>query len=422
MRKGSQNLITGIDIGSSAVRLAVGQFVRRDGSDEELELQILGAVEAPSSGVKNGTINSIDDVVSSVSACLEEAERVVGSPIKSAWVGVSGHNIISQPSRAYVAVSKGDNEITREDVLRVIESSKSVATPLNFEVLHVLPKSFSIDGQSNIKDPIGMTGMRLEVDSQIILGPTPQIKNLTRAIFRTGLEIDGLVLNIIAASDAVLTDQQKEIGVVVVNIGVSTTSLVVFEEGEIIHTAVLKVGSGHVTNDLALGLRTNVDVAEAIKIEFGDCVSSNINRRDEIDLQTLGAPEQEFVRKQMVGEIVEMRMEEILQMIDADLRKINRNGNLPAGAVFIGGGAKIPHLVDLARKKLRLPAMLGYPLDMIGVSDRISDLSFTTAIGLVKNGAMESVTGPANSVMGASRRKAGGWLKKFGQWFKILIP
>jgi cell division protein FtsA len=421
MRRDAQNLIAGLDIGSSAIRLAVGQYVEGVESDGDVSLQILGAVEAPSAGVRNGTINSIEDVVSSVSACLEEAERMVGAPIKSVWVAVSGQKIISQPSRAYVAVSKGDNEITREDVLRVIESSKSVATPINYEVLHVLPKSFSIDGQSNIKDPVGMTGIRLEVDSQIILGPTPQIKNLTRAVFRTGLNIDGLVLNVIAASDAVLTEQQKEIGVVVVNIGVATTSVVVYEEGEIIHTAIISAGSGHVTNDLALGLRTSVDVAEAVKIEYGDCSPGNVARREDIDLQTLGSPNQEFVKKQFVNEIVESRMEEIMQLIDNDLKKIDRNGKLPAGVVFTGGGAKIPGLTDLARKKMRLPAVLGYPLNMSSVTDKINDLSFTTAIGLVKWGATEGEMGSG----GGTGIRITPISKSFAlvrKWVKNLIP
>ena len=414
MKKQSYKLISGIDIGSSAVRLAVGHLYTREDSGE-VELQILGAVESPSAGVRNGNINSIDDVVSSVSACLEVAERTVGAPISSAFIAVSGQRIISQPSRAYVAVSKGDNEITREDVLRVIDNSRSIATPLNYEVLHVIPKSFSIDGQSDIKDPVGMTGIRLEVDSQIILGPTPQLRNLKQAVLRTGIEIGGLVLNVIAAADAVLTDQQKEIGVVVVNIGVATTSLVVYESGEIIHTANLGAGSGHVTNDLALGLRTSVDVAEQVKIEYGDCSAGTVSRRDEIDLQTLGAPNQEMVKRQLINEIVEARMEEIMQMVDSDLKSIDRSGKLPAGIVFTGGGAKIPGLIELARKKLRLPAMLGYPLNMSSVTDKINDPSFSTAVGLVRWGSIEDVEG----MKGPSGPNV---FSKIRSMFKTLIP
>lgn len=414
MKKQMHKLITGIDIGSSAVRLAIGQ-VTSEVETGEVELQILGAVEAPSAGVRNGNINSIDDVVSSVSACLESAERTVGAPISSAYIAVSGQRIISQASRAYVAVSKGDNEITREDVLRVIENSRSIATPLNYEVLHVIPKSFSIDGQSDIKDPVGMTGIRLEVDSQIILGPTPQLRNLKQAVLRTGIEIDGLVLNVIAASDAVLTEQQKEIGVVVVNIGVATTSLVVYESGEIIHTANLPAGSGHVTNDLALGLRTSVDVAERVKIEYGDCASGSVSRRDEIDLQTLGAPNQEIVKRQLINEIIEARMEEIMQMVDSDLKTIDRSGKLPAGVVFTGGGAKIPGLVELARKKLRLPAMLGYPLNMTSVTDKINDPSFSTAVGLVRWGSLENSEGSV-------RPTGPSVFVKIRDMFRILIP
>ncbi|HLD60632.1 MAG TPA: cell division protein FtsA, partial [Patescibacteria group bacterium] len=214
MKRRDENLIVGLDIGSSAVRMVVGQATAQSDIDRG-ELQILGATESASSGVHKGVINSIEDVVSSVSDCLEKAERMVGVPISSAWIGISGLHILSQNSKGVVAVSKADNEISEEDVTRAIEASRAIATPLNYEVLHVLPRSFSIDGQGKIKDPIGMTGIRLEVDSQIILGSSSQIKNLTKAVYRTGLNIEDLVLAILATAEAVVTRRQKEIGVLV---------------------------------------------------------------------------------------------------------------------------------------------------------------------------------------------------------------
>ena len=423
MRKDIQPLIAGLDIGSSQIRLAIGQMANRGDGEENSELQILGAASVPSAGVSRGVINSIEDVVSSVSACLESAERMVGVPIDSAWVGISGLHIISQHSKGVVAVSKVDNEISVEDVHRSIEASRAIATPLNYDVLHVLPKYFTIDGQSNVKDPVGMTGIRLEVDSQIILGSSSQIKNLTKAVYRTGLNIEDLVLSILAAAEAVLTPRQKEIGVMVVNIGVSTTSLVVFEQGEIIHTAILPIGSEHITNDIAIGLRTSIDIAEAVKIEYGDCTPGQISKREEIDLASLGAPEHEMIKKQYLSEIIEARVEEILQKIDAELIRIKRNSLLPSGVVFTGGGSKLAGLTELAKKQLRLPAVLGYPLSVISVTDKVNDLSFSTAVGLVKWGSKMLNEGWNDTAKkgwglgGVSR--AGSSLKK---WVKALIP
>ncbi len=424
MKREQHNLIAGLDIGTSAIRLAVGQLVAHEESDREIELQILGAAEAPSVGVHKGIISSIEDVVSSISVCLENAERMVGVPLNSAWVGISGLHIISQNTKGVVAVSKADNEISEEDVARSIEASRAIATPLNYEVLHVLPKSFSIDGQGKIKDPVGMTGIRLEVDAQIILGSSSQIKNLTKAVYRTGLNIEDLVLSVLATAEAVLTPRQQEVGVAVVNIGVSTTSLAVFEEGDIIHTAILPIGSEHITNDIAIGLRTTIDIAEAVKIEHGDCSTAEISKREEIDLFDVGAPEHEMVKKQYISEIISARVEEILQKIDQELQKIKRSGLLPSGVVLTGGGAKLPGLIEMAKRQLRLPVVLGYPLNVMSVTDKVNDLSFSTAVGLVKWGS--NMQG-RNHV--SSGRERGGTMHKMNlasgqikKWIKTLIP
>lgn len=421
MKKGSQNLIAGLDIGSSAIRLAVGQVVSRGGKDLTTDLQILGASSVPSAGVSKGVISSIEDVVSSISACLESAERMVGVPVDNVWVGISGLHIISQNSKGVIAVSKVDNEISDEDVRRAIDASRAIATPLNYEVLHVLPRNFSIDGEGSIKDPVGMTGIRLEVDSQIILGSASQIKNLTKAVYRAGLNIEDLVLGILAAAEAVVTPRQKEIGVLVVNIGVSTTSLVVFEEGEIIHTAILPLGSENVTKDIAIGLRTSMDIAEAVKVEFGGCLPGLVSKREEIDLSVLGGVEQEMIKKQYVDEIIEARVEEILQKIDAELHRIKRSALLPSGVVFTGGGSKLNGLTELAKKQLRLPAVLGYPMNLQSVTDKVNDLSFTTAVGLVKWGSSMQGAWSTGGNSGGMKRvgAAGTQLKK---WIKALIP
>ncbi len=423
MKKKDENLIAGLDVGSSAVRMVVGQLVP-SAHDELTELQILGAAEVPSSGVHKGIVSSIEDVVSSLSACLEETERMVGMPVSKVWLGVSGSHILSQQSKGVVAVSKTDNEISEDDVQRAIDASRSVAAPLNYEVLHVLPKVFMVDGQQGIKDPIGMTGIRLEVDTQIILGSSAQIKNVTKAVYRTGLEIDDLVLSILANAETVLSPRQKELGVVLVNIGASTTSLVVFEEGDVLHTAVIPIGSEHITNDIAIGLRTAIDIAEAVKINYGDCSSSSVSKREEIDLFEVGSTEHESVKKHYLSEIIQARVEEILRRINLELQNIKRAGLLPAGAIFTGGGSKLPGLIEVAKKMLRLPVAMGYPLNIhSSVTDKVNDIAFSTAVGLVKWGSVVKTSHYENRGSTSSAMiKIGTLSTQLKKWFKSLIP
>ncbi|MCX6779534.1 MAG: cell division protein FtsA [Candidatus Magasanikbacteria bacterium] len=389
-----EEIIVGLDVGSTAVRLAVGQLVP---VGDKKELHIIGAAEAPSEGVHRGVVTSIEDTVSSISACIEKAEHMTGIPIERAWVGISGSHIISEESRGVIAVSKADGEISEEEVERAIEAARTVATPLNYEILHVIPKSYTVDGQVGIKDPIGMTGVRLEVDTQIIQGLSSQIKNLTKAVYRTGLEINDLVLSILANAEAVVTDRQKDLGVAVVNLGGATTSIVVFEEGDILDTAVLPIGSEHISADLAIGLRTSIDAAEKLKLEFGTAVSKDISKKDEIDLFDLGANEHEIVSLKFASEIIEARVEEIMDKVEALFKKIGRSGTLPAGVIFTGGGAKLNGLIEVAKRKLRLPATLGYPLNTTSVTDKVNDLAFTTAIGLVKWGVLAQMSEQKNN-------------------------
>jgi len=374
-----QEIISGLDIGSTSIRLVVGQSV----SDQQGKIHIIGSAEVPAEGISKGIISSIEDAVSSISACLEKAERMVGVPIESAWVGISGSHIISQESRGVVAVARSDGEISEDDIERAIEAARTVATPPNYEILHVIPKGFTVDGQHGIKDPLGMTGVRLEVDTQIIQGLSSQIKNLTKAVYRPHIQIQDLVLSILATSEAVLNSRQKELGVAVVNIGGATTSLAVFEEGDILHTAVLPVGSDHITSDIAIGLRIPIDTAEKIKLEYGSATSEGVGKRDEIDIGELEGKESNFVSKKYIAEIIEARVEEIFDKIDAELKKIDKSGKLPAGVVLTGGGSKLSGLVEAAKIRLRLPAGLSRPLNVTSAIDKVNDPAFSTAVGLV---------------------------------------
>lgn len=415
-----EEYIASLDIGSTAIRMAVGQRVE----GERAGINIVGAVEFPAEGIGRGMITSLEDAVSSISGCLEQTERTTGIPLRRVWVGVSGGHIHSQESKGVIGVSKSDGKIREEDVMRAVEAARMVATPPNYEILHVLPRTFTVDGQTGIKDPVGMTGIRLEVDAQIVQGLTLQIKNLTKCVFRTGLEIDDLVYSVLATALAVTTSRQKELGVAVANIGGSTTSLAVFEEGDVIHTAVLPIGSQHITSDIAIGLRTSIDVAERVKIEHGSTRPTQIPKSEQIDLATLGADESEMISKKYVAQIIEARVEEICGKIEKELKKISRSGMLPAGLVFTGGGAELTGLVELAKKKLKLPAALGCPISVQSAIPRAHDLAFSTAVGLILWGA-EVKSREAPTVWGRTSfapetaRKAAGSIKKL---IRSLLP
>lgn len=416
----NEPFIVGLDIGSSAIRLAVGQRVATSG---EPELQIVGASEVPATGISKGVIASIEDATSAVSAGMEKAERMLGAPLERAWVGISGLHILTEESRGVVAVGKSDGEITEEDVERAIEAARTVATPLNYEILHVIPKSFTVDGQSGIKDPVGMTGIRLEVDAQIIQGLSSQLKNLTKCIYRTGFDIEDLVLSILATSEAVATPRQKELGVAVVNVGASTTSYAVFEEGDLLTTGIIPIGSDHITSDIAIGLRTSIDVAERFKIEHGTVLTKAIAKKDEVNLEELGG-ENEMVSRKYVAEIIQARVEEMFERFDRELKKVGRSGMLPSGIIFTGGGAKLDGLIELAKEKLRLPAALGYPSGISSPLERVNDLAFATAVGLTIWGAeMERTRARSGKfsrllTLKGLDRMAGG-VKRL---FKSLIP
>jgi len=414
------NLITGLDVGSTAIRVVVGHKERRGD-----RLKIIGAAEYPAQGISKGVVAGAEDAISSISSVFERAERMIGQPISHAWVGISGGHIVTLQSRGAIAVSKTDGEIRPEDVERVIEAARAVSTPPNYEVLHIIPKSFIVDSQTGIKDPIGMTGFKLEVETQIIQGLSAQIKNLTKCIYRTSRDIDDLVMSILATSESVLTKRQKELGAVVINLGGATTSIAVFEEDDLLHAAVLPVGSGLISSDIALGLRVSIDTAEKIKLREGSCLPKEFKKQDEMRFTEVGGIEEGSFSLKYVAEIIEARTEEIFELVDKELKKIGRSGMLPAGAILTGGGAKLKGITEVAKRTLRLPSSLGYPQELITSLEKVNDLSFTTAVGLVLWGAQLMERGGQSHFSGFAGKKFPGVDKAVGgikNIFKSLFP
>lgn len=415
-----EDIIAGLDIGSTAVRLVIGQKISGPSGEE---LQIIGAVSSPTAGVSKGVVNSIEETTSSISACLEKAERIIGLPITNVWVGINDPHIKCEISKGVVAVSKSDGEINEADVARAIEAARALAVPVNYEILHVMPIKFSVDNQNDIKDPIGMSGIRLEVEALIIQGLSTQTKNLTKAIFRTGLDIEDLVISPLAAAEAVLSPKQKELGVALINIGSSTTSLAVYEERNLLHAAVLPIGSEYITNDIALGLRCPINLAERIKLEHGHANSSLFEKDEEIDISDLVKEEDvnddiSVVSKKYIAEIIEARVEEIFEKIDKELQKIDRSGMLPAGAIFTGSGSQLDGLIDVAKRTLRLPAALGQSKNVNVVIDKVKSPEFLPALGLVIWGANED-SGQSSGGFNKSMNNMFGKAKNI---FQKLIP
>jgi len=418
-----EHIITGLDIGSKAIRLAVGQVTPTEGP--RTQIHVIGAVEVLSEGIHKGSVTSIDDAVSAISKAFEQGERMTGIPLQTAWVGIGGSHVLVQESKGVIGVSRTDGEVRDEDVERALEAARTVVRPSNYEILHVIPKNFSVDGQHGIKDPVGMNGIRLEVDAVIIQALTSQIKNLTKCIYRTGADIEDLVYAPLATTELVATSKQKELGVCVVNLGASTTSMIVFEEGDILHTAVLPVGSDHITNDIAIGLRTSLEIAEAVKVTYGFAVAEDIQKKVMIDLSEFGIQGEEPIEQRYVAEIIEARVEEICERLDAELGKCDRSGMLPAGILLTGGGARLNGVVEVMKRVLRLPVSFAQTNSMTSVIDKANDPAFSTAVGLVMWGAQIAANQGGSGKLGDMFSKFKSVDKVTNQmrkWLRSLIP
>ena len=309
---------------------------------------------------------------------------MAGVPLQSAIVGITGPHIEAEETRGVIAVSRGDGEITAEDATRAVEAAKINPNKPNREVLHVIPQGFIIDGQEEIKDPTGMTGIRLEVISSVISSSTNAVKSLGRAIDQSGLHVLDLVFSPIATSRVLLSKRQMDIGVILVDIGASSTSYGVFEEGNMINCGVIPIGSTHITNDIAIGLRTNIEIADAIKLKYGYAIPDKIGEKEEISLNKMDKNEEGVASVKYVAEIIEARLNEIFLMIKDALREIGRDGTLPAGVVLTGGGARTEGIVELAKNTMCLPAQVGKPvIEISGLVDKIDDPVYATSIGLM---------------------------------------
>ena len=407
-------LIAGLDVGSSKIRTVVGTI------DEKTQIpNVIGVGIAPSTGLRKGQIIDVEETINNITASLEDAERMAGEPIHHVFLSISGNHIESFNSKGVIAIAHPGNEITEDDIDRVLEAAQAVAIPNNRRILRIIPKSFTVDEQKGIKYPVGMTGIRLEVDAHIVTGMIPAVRNVEKCVLQAGVDIDDVIPSMLASCEAVLSKRQKELGVVVIDIGSGGTSVAIFEEGTTLHTAVIPVGGENVTNDIAIGLRTSIDAAEKIKIEYGSCIPDEINDREMIDLSSLSKIDMQKISKRHLVEIIEARYHEIFLLVKEELAKIHRDGMLPAGVVLAGAAVKIPGILDLARATLNLPVQIGFPQNFEGVVDKIEDPAYATAIGLLIWGTRFQGRPFGLNMRGLNLKKSFSGMKN---WFKQLLP
>ncbi|KKS90574.1 MAG: Cell division protein ftsA [Microgenomates group bacterium GW2011_GWB1_44_8] len=385
--------VSAIDIGSTKITTLVAQS-----SEDDERIHVIGVSSIPSRGVRKGQIVNIEEASASILECLEIAERMAGYSIGRVFVSVGGPQVQSQNSTGVVAVSQSNGEIGAEDVHRVMEAARAISLPTAQEILHVLPRSFTVDGQEGVRDPVGMTGVRLEVDTHIVTGSSTALKNLTKCIGEVGSDIAGLVYSGLASSLASLSETEKELGVVLIDIGGGTTSLAVYTEGALCVSSVLPIGARHVTNDLAIGLRISLESAEKIKTfvseepkDHGSATGEKggKEKEDELDLASLSLTEgvKTISKKTVVEGIIRPRLNEIANIVGAELKKAGVIGLTPAGVVITGGGSLTTGAQDSFKRSLALPVRIGIPIGVTGLVDDISSPAYSTAVGLLIYGS-----------------------------------
>ena len=375
-------VLVGIDVGTSKVAALIGE-VSRDG-----RLTIMGHGTVPASGLKKGVVINIDQTIRSIADAVERAERLSGWKIDRAFVGVGGQHVESLNSPGQVAVTAHHREVTREDVNRAIEVARAVSIPSNREVLHVERRGFTVDGQEGVKDPLGMSALRLEVETHIVTASATAVQNLTKCVTAAGVKIDELVADSLASAESVLSETEKELGVAVADIGAGTIDLALFQDGSPFHTRVLPVGGNNVTNDVAIGLKTSLQVAEELKIRHGTADLRALEEEDdeEISVSVLGEDAGRTVSRLEVCQIIEARMRETFELLGNEIRAAGV-GMLPAGIILTGGAAQLAGAAELGRSVLQMPVRVAAPTGIGGLVDTLLEPSYSTSVGLLLWGA-----------------------------------
>lgn len=402
--------ITGLDIGTTKIGAIIAEV---NGTDEP---KVVGVGTSPSDGLRRGVVVNLDRTVRSIQAAVEEAERMAGVQVQDVFAGIAGDHIRSINGRGVVAVAGAQNEIYGGDVRRVIDAAKAVALPIDREILHILPQEFVVDDQHGIKDPVGMSGVRLEAEVHIVTGAVTSAQNIYRSIKRAGLQAMDLVLEPLASSYSVLNEDEKELGVIIMDLGGGTTDIAVFFEGCIRHTAVVGLGGKNVTNDIALGLRTPIEHAEQIKIHHGCSMHQDNDRDQTIEVPGVGGRAPRRVSKALLTDIIQPRMEEILSLAYREIKKSDYVHLMTAGVVLTGGGSMLPGTVELAEEIFDMPAKLGVPRGFTGLIDLAQSPIHATGVGLVLYGLRHR--NEVDELFGDYEQRSFKWvLHRMRRWF-----
>ena len=406
-RKIDKSMIVGLDIGTSKITAIVGEI------NEENQLEIIGIGSHPSRGLKKGVVVNIESTVQSIQRCVEEAELMAGCQIHSVYAGIAGSHIRSMNSHGIVAIK--DREVSSSDVERVIDAARAVAIPADQRVLHVIPQEFVIDQQEGIREPIGMSGVRLEAKVHLVTGAESAAQNIIKCVRRCGLEVDDIILEQLASSYSVLTDDEKELGICLVDIGGGTTDVAVFTEGAIKHTAVIPIAGDQVTNDIAVAMRTPTQYAEEIKIKYACALRQLANPDDTIEVPSVGDREPRRLSRQTLAEVVEPRYEELLTLVHAELRRSGFEDLVAAGVVLTGGSSKMEGVVDLSEEVFHMPVRLGLPQHITGLVDVVRNPIHATGVGLLlcghKNQQISETSLFNESRMGSAFKRMKNWFQ-----------
>jgi cell division protein FtsA len=406
-KKLEKNMIVGLDIGTSKVVAIVGEIAPDGG------VEIIGIGSHPSKGLKKGVVVNIESTVHSIQRAVEEAELMAGCQIHSVYAGIAGSHIRSLNSHGIVAIR--DKEVTPSDVERVIDAARAVAIPADQKILHILPQEFVIDDQDGIREPVGMCGVRLEAKVHMVTGAVSAAQNIIKCVRRCGLEVDDIILEQLASSYAVLTEDEKDLGVCLVDIGGGTTDIAVFTEGSIRHTAVIPIAGDQVTNDIAVALRTPTQYAEEIKIKYA-CALTQLAASDEnIEVPSVGDRPPRRLARQTLAEVIEPRYEELLTLVQAELRRSGFEDLIAAGIVMTGGSSKIEGLMDLAEEVFHMPVRLGVPQSVMGLVDVVRNPIYATGVGLLLFGNQNRVQRAFETDFGHGVR--GVW-ERMKSWFQ----
>lgn len=372
------NLVVGLDIGTTKICAIVGNLTP-DGID------IVGIGTSPSKGLRKGVVINIDSTVEAINKALREAELMAGCEIKSVFAGIAGGHIKGLNSQGVIAIK--NREVSKEDLRRVIDAAKAIAIPMDREVIHILPQEFIIDDQDGIKEPLGMNGVRLEAKVHIVTGAVASAQNIIKSCQRANVDVGDIVLEQLASAEAVLASDEKELGVALVDIGGGTTDIAIFVDGAIKHTSVLSLGGNHLTNDIAVGLRTPTAEAEKIKQAYGCCLTSMVGKDETIEVPSVGGRENRVLSRQLLAEILEPRVEEIFTLVNREIVKSGFEDLIASGVVITGGTCILPGMPELAEQIFNLPVRRGVPKGIGGLTDVVNSPIYATGVGLVKYGS-----------------------------------